>query len=117
MKKKDGSSFDEIFSSITPQNNFDPKKVPVKPDYEDKYFWAAFPGKESVANLTTERPADTKNFDVDCFFVHPTGFFLKDWNFKIDHNTATYQRTELMLATQASAVSYTHLTLPTMFEV
>ena len=103
MKKKDGSSFDEIFSSITPQNNFDPKKVPVKPDYEDKYFWAAFPGKESVANLTTERPADTKNFDVDCFFVHPTGFFLKDWNFKIDHNTATYQRTELMLATQASA--------------
>ena len=102
MKKKDGSSFDEIFSSITPQNNFDPKKVPVKPDYEDKYFWAAFPGKESVANLTTEQPADTKNFDVDCFFVHPTGFFLQDWNFKIDHNTATYQRTELMLATQAS---------------
>ena len=82
MKKKDGSSFDEIFSSITPQNNFDPKKVPVKPDYEDKYFWAAFPGKESVVNLTTEKPADPKNFNVDCFFVHPTGFFLKDWNFK-----------------------------------
>ena len=103
MKKKDDSSFDEIFSSITPQNNFDPKKIPVEPNYEDKYFWAAFPGKKSVANLTTEKRTDIKNFDVDCFFVHPTGFFLKDWNFKIDDNTATYQRTELMLATQASA--------------
>lgn len=67
MKKKDDSSFDEIFSSITPQNNFDPKKTPVEPNYEDKYFWAAFPGKKSVANLTTEKRTDIKNFDVDCF--------------------------------------------------
>ena len=103
MKKKDGSSYDEIFSSITPQNNFEPKDIPVKPNYEDKYFWAAFPGENSVANLTTENSVNTNKFDTDCFFIHPTGFFLKEWNFKIDRNTATYQRTELMLATQASA--------------
>ncbi len=41
--------------------------------------------------------------DINCFFVHPTGFFLKDWNFDLNKETATFQRTELMLATQASA--------------
>ncbi len=46
MKKKDGSSFDEIFSSITPQNNFEPNNIPAEPNYEDKYFWAAFPGEK-----------------------------------------------------------------------
>ena len=55
MKKKDGSSYDEIFSSITPQNNFELKNIPVEPNYEDKYFWAAFPGEKSVANLNTEK--------------------------------------------------------------
>ena len=43
--------------------------------------------------------------EVDCFFIHPTGFFLKDWNFDMSKDSSTFQRTELMLATQASVFS------------
>ena len=103
MKRRDDSSIDEFLSSITPNKNFDRSNIPAAPNYEEEYYWAAFPGKQSVANLTIEKSRINKNFEVDCFFVHPTGYFLKDWNFEIDYDTATFQRTELMLATQASA--------------
>ena len=103
MKRRDNSSMDEFFSSITPKTSFDSAKAPDAPDYEDEYFWAAFPGKKSAANLNVNSLEHSRNFEVDCFFIHPTGFFLKDWNFDVDRDSATFQRTELMLATQASA--------------
>lgn len=81
MKKKDGSSYDEILSSITPQNNFETKNIPVEPNYEDKYFWAAFPGEKSVANLTPENSVNTKNFDTDCFFYTSNWILFKRMEF------------------------------------
>jgi len=45
--------------------------------------------------------------EIDVFFIHPTGFFEKQWNSPIDKASAAYERTGSHLATQASAFSET----------
>ena len=100
--KKDSSFLNEFFSLITPNKPFKNKLIPAPPDYQNADFWASIPGKKSVALLQPNKKEASGLKDIDCFFVHPTGFFLKEWNFNLDMNSATVQRTDLMLATQAT---------------
>jgi len=104
MTEEANSLVEDFFKSLTPNHVFGEQSSPDAPDYSLKQNWAALPGINSKAELT---PASLENINVNkeinCFFVHPTGFFLKDWNFDLNKETATFQRTELMLATQASA--------------
>ncbi|RPG42811.1 MAG: DUF3089 domain-containing protein [Gammaproteobacteria bacterium TMED112] len=103
--KPNGSLMNDFFSLITPDYSFSENRTPSAPDYGKKQFWAAIPGKKSVALLDPEKVVSNELKETDCFFIHPTGFFLKEWNFNLDQNSATSQRTDLMLATQASVFS------------
>ena len=104
MTEDKKSLVDDFLQSITPNYVFGEQASPSAPDYSLEESWAALPKINSKAELT---PSSLENINVtkeiNCFFVHPTGFFLKDWNFDLNRETATFQRTELMLATQASA--------------
>ena len=103
MTKKNDSILEDFFNSISPEYDFDITKVPATPDYSKNDCWAALPNFSSTVDLfpkELEKNSATK--EADCFFIHPTGFFLKEWNFDISKDTSTFQRTELMLATQAS---------------
>ena len=104
MAEENSLLVNHFFKTIIPNYAFGEQSSPDAPDYSLEQNWAALPENNSKAELT---PSSLKNINVDsevnCFFVHPTGFFLKDWNFDLNKETATYQRTELMLATQASA--------------
>ena len=104
MTEDKKSLVDDFLQSITPNYVFGEQSSPSTPDYSLEENWAALPKINSKAELT---PSSLENINVtkeiNCFFVHPTGFFLKDWNFDLNRETATFQRTELMLATQASA--------------
>ena len=52
--KIDSSLVNEFFSSITPEHSFSAESILVLPDYSNKNFWVAFPGKKSVALLHLE---------------------------------------------------------------
>lgn len=105
--KIDSSLLNQFFLSITPEYSFSEKEPPKAPDYSDENYWVAFPGKKSMALLDPEKDLNNEPKGIDCFFIHPTGFFLKEWNYDLDLNSATSQRTDLMLATQASVFSGT----------
>ena len=104
MAEETSPLVNDLFKTLTPEYVFREQSIPEAPDYSLENSWAALPDKKSKAELT---PSDLANIngskEINCFFVHPTGFFLKDWNFDLNRETATFQRTELMLATQASA--------------
>ena len=103
MTRKNDSMLEDFFNSISPEYSFDETRIPEEPDYSQDHYWAALPTISSVADLfPKELGKEDIQKEVDCFFIHPTGFFLKDWNFNISKETSTFQRTELMLATQAS---------------
>ena len=53
--KPESSSMNDFFSLITPDYSFSKKRVPSPPDYGKKQFWAAIPGKRSVALLDPEK--------------------------------------------------------------
>ena len=97
MTEETDSLVEDFFKSLTPNYVFGEQCSPDAPDYSLEQNWAALPGINSKAELT---PSSVENDDVskdiNCFFVHPTGFFLKDWNFNLNKETATFQRTELM---------------------
>ncbi len=104
MTIKEDSIMEDFFNSITPNYNFNDRQIPIVPDYSIDQNWAALPNFSSLDQLLPK--GMSKNIsekEVNCFFIHPTGFFLTDWNFDISKDTSTFQRTELMLATQASA--------------
>lgn len=75
--------------------------------------WAAFPGKDTSgllgdkANLQPENESLVPDEDrpADCFFVHPTGCFSKQyWNQHMDDEQAN-ERSAAMMGGQASAFS------------
>ena len=99
---KSSPLLDKFFASITPKQPFSRLTSPQPPDYSEVKSWAAFPGKKSVALLEPNIESQNKLKEIDCFFIHPTGFFLKEWNFDMNTDSATSQRTDLMLATQAT---------------
>ena len=106
MSQEKDSILEDFFNSITPDYDFDVTRTPKEPDYSNDDCWATLPTFSSVAELLPKKfDEGNNNNEVDCFFIHPTGFFLKDWNFDIAKDSSTFQRTELMLATQASIFS------------
>ena len=95
---------EDFFTSITPESNFNAYSTPPSPNYNSLDFWSAHPDKSSYATLQPD--TKTKNsHEVDCFYVHPTGFYLKEWNAPLDLENSAYDRVDLTLATQASAYS------------
>ncbi len=89
-----------------PDFPFDPADATAAPDYAVLSSWAALPGKTNLADLT---PAGTKNrfnqgdAPADVFFIHPTGFHKgSSWTFSMDENTGTEEKTQWMMANQAS---------------
>ena len=104
MTKDRESLVTDFFGSITPNYYFRDRPPPIEPNYSLEKSWASLPAKSSYAELSPGTiKKSPKNKNINCFFVHPTGFFLKNWNYDLNRESATFQRTELMLATQASA--------------
>ncbi len=89
---------------LTPTKKFSNNDIPEKPNYGKNKFWAALPSRYNDSNLIPkEYSRESKLKIADCFFVHPTGFFLDDWNADISKMSAASDRVKLTLATQASA--------------
>ena len=94
----------KLLELIKPLTEFDISLSPKKPDYSDSTNWAALPDIEGqqfyVPNDTFE--VNKINNDVNVFYIHPTGFYEKNWNSDMDKNKSAYERTEIMLGNQAS---------------
>ena len=75
MNEETNSLVEGFFKSITPNHVFGEQCSPDAPDYSLEDNWAALPKTNSKAELT---PSSIENSDVskdiNCFFVHPTGF-------------------------------------------
>ena len=88
---------------IKPEMRFNKFVPPSRPKYEELDSWAAHPllgnGPEKLMPVI-ENPNDLKSAAV--FYIHPTGYFGKTWNATIDKGTAHFERTQGMLAGQAS---------------
>ena len=98
------SNFKKFLELLRPIEPFNDDNIPSPPDYSDINNWAAAP------NINGQQfcvPNDTfianKNNSVDVFYIHPTGFFEQKWNSDMDKTRSAYERTEIMLANQASA--------------
>tara|TARA_X000001036_G_scaffold431423_1_gene465699 strand:- start:6986 stop:8092 length:1107 start_codon:yes stop_codon:yes gene_type:complete len=97
----------EFIRSLKPEIDFTSTNHPHEPNYLDHSSWAAFPGIGGYQNLSPDHPSSLVDKEIDVFFIHPTGFFEKQWNSPIDKASAAYERTGSHLATQASAFSET----------
>ena len=95
--------FRVIGQMIKPKMRFNKFVPQSRPKYEDLDSWAAHPllgnGPEKLMPVE-ENPNDLKSAAV--FYIHPTGYFGKTWNATIDKGTAHFERTQGMLAGQAS---------------
>ena len=82
-------------------DNFTP---PSRPNYKDLDSWAAHPLLENgPEKLTPNEEVSNNSNHAAVFYIHPTGYFGKTWNATIDKNTPHFERTQGMLAGQASA--------------
>ena len=97
----------EFIQSLKPETNFNSDNLPKEPNYFDTENWAAFPGKDGFQYLSPDNPPSLDDKEIDVFFIHPTGYFEKQWNAPIDKTSAAYERTGSHLASQASAFSAT----------
>ncbi len=97
----------EFIKSLKPKKNFNIENHPIEPNYLEVKSWAALPGKDGFQNLSPDKSPAVDKKEVDVFFIHPTGYFEKQWNGSIDETSAAYERTGSHLATQASAFSET----------
>ena len=97
----------EFIQSLRPEKNFNINTLPTEPNYLETKSWAALPGKNGFKNLSPDYPQTIDEKEVNVFFIHPTGYFEKQWNGSIDEASAAYERTGSHLATQASAFSET----------
>ena len=99
------SDFKEFLSTISPSKNFDINDLPDAPNYSDEQFWLAFPGKDSFHTLSPHSNKTANRYEVDVFYIHPTGYFGTEWNATIDSDSAWAERSSTHLATQGSAFS------------
>lgn len=97
----------EFVLSLKPEINFSNDNNPTKPNYLNSLNWSAFPGKDGFHNLSPDVPIAFEDKEFDVFFIHPTGYFEKQWNAPIDEASAAYERTGSHLATQVSAFAQT----------
>ena len=97
--------FKKFLELVKPNYEFSSSNIPIKPDYSNLYNWAATPDidGEQFYIPSNKFEINKSNNDIDVFYIHPTGFFEKNWNSDMDKNRSAYERTEIMLANQASA--------------
>ena len=89
---------------IKPKMRFKTFEPPPKPNYKNLNSWAAHPlFKNGPDQLTPNSQLLNSPKNSAVFYIHPTGYFGKTWNATIDKNTPHFERTEGMLAGQASA--------------
>jgi len=93
----------KFLESIKPVNSFAKEEGLASPDYLADDSWAALPGKDGCHLLSPDAPPTQELKDFDVFYIHPTGYFRPHWNAPLDVEAASYERTDSMLATQASA--------------
>ena len=98
------SDFKKFLELLRPIEPFNDDNIPSQPDYSDINNWAATPNIDGQQFcVPNDSFVANKNNSVDVFYIHPTGFFEKKWNFDMDKTRSAYERTEIMLANQASA--------------
>jgi hypothetical protein len=73
-------------------------------NYQDEKFWAAFPGKQSPAQLIPKGVSNSNSKrEVDVFYIHPTSYFYSDaWNAPLFEESWASEMIDTMLASQAS---------------
>ena len=94
----------KLLEFIKPDYDFDTSLSPPSPDYNDLSNWAATPLTEGQQFYVPDESYEVKkdNNDINVFYIHPTGFYEKNWNSDMDKNKSAYERTEIMLGNQAS---------------
>ncbi|RHX95590.1 DUF3089 domain-containing protein [Leptospira yasudae] len=90
---------------IRPSGNFEEHDPPEKPDYSLFSSWAALPQTDddadrvpSESNLKDEQ----SNAPVDVFFIHPTTFYGREWNAKLENERVNRRTDEGTIQKQAS---------------
>lgn len=107
------NDFQEFLETIKPSNKFNKESLPDSPNYSDKSSWLALPNENSFHNLSPYQNTSDEKYDVDVFYIHPTGYFGKEWNASLDRDSAWAERSSTHLATQGSAFSkYTNFYAP-----
>lgn len=97
--------FKKFLDLVEPNIEFGNDVEPTKPDYSDFKNWAARPENDAQQFYVPDESFQVtkKDNDVDVFYIHPTGFYEKKWNSDMDRGKSAFERTEIMLANQASA--------------
>ena len=97
--------FKKFLDLVEPNIEFDHNEAASRPDYSNLTNWAATPESDVQQFYIPDESfqVNKKNNDVDVFYIHPTGFYEKKWNSDMDRNKSAFERTEIMLANQASA--------------
>jgi len=90
---------------IKPHNDFDPKKVPQIPVYDNLKNWASHPLKKDEGDITPKDYKDNQKYaKADVFFIHPTVYMgQKNWNASITPGSGTHELVRYVAASQASA--------------
>lgn len=94
-----------ITNFLTPRHDFSESKISPEPDYSQYDFWAALPQKKDFSDFRPEgiAEADSALKSVDVFFIHPTGYFRREyWNDPIDLQSGTSKNTDRMMLNHAS---------------
>ena len=98
------NNFIKFLELLKPLEPYNENNTPNEPDYSDINNWAATPGIDGQQFYVPNDSFSVKtNNPVDVFYIHPTGFFEKEWNSDMDKSRSAYERTEIMLGNQASA--------------
>mgnify|MGYP001302181289 FL=1 len=97
--------FKKFLDLVEPNIEFDHNEAASRPDYSNLTNWAATPESDVQQFYIPDESFQVNkiNNDVDVFYIHPTGFYEKNWNSDMDRNKSAFERTEIMLANQASA--------------
>ena len=97
--------FKKFLDLVEPNIEFDHNEAASRPDYSNLTNWAATPESDVQQFYIPDESFQVNkiNNDVDVFYIHPTGFYEKKWNSDMDRNKSAFERTEIMLANQASA--------------
>lgn len=93
----------KLLKDIKPDLSFDKDLTIRDVDYTNLNNWAAHPKLNNEQfYIPNNSYKTTKKNDIDVFFIHGTGFYGKEWNFNMNKESAAYERTEIMMANQAS---------------
>ena len=82
------NDFKKFLETIKPSKDFNKESPPDAPDYSDNSSWLALPNLDSFHTLSPHRNNSDERYDVDVFYIHPTGYFGTEWNAGLDPDSA-----------------------------